>query len=692
MYQTAVRISSSISFWIIAALAGLLPLFFLPASWGGVLSVKAVFLYSGVFLATAIWLFTQFLQGSLTVPKHRVLAVVGLWLLGVLLSTLFSANTSVSLWGRGFGIDSFIMALALGLLVFLVASYAREQKKLVTLFLATFMGSALTVLTQVVLYIVGHSSFAHVVTNGTIVGTWVDFSYLVTLTLIIALLMYEVLAPKGFFKIFSLATMLLCTIVLVFLNFTTAWIVTIISALLVFVYKSSVERSISKFFPASDEHKPAAVFPFMSFGVLMVGVFFFLASASVGARIANSVGLSFNDARPSFATTNIVLTHSLAQDPILGAGPGRFAQAWDLHRPAAVSQSIFWNTSFESGFSTLQTMIVTNGLLPVILLLIAIALSIVHGFKLFSYKFPDRFSRFIAVATLIMVLAFTVLFFLGAVGVVLTMLGFFYIGLLVGVSQLVSKTTLVSWNYLKDPRKSFLTILLLVILMIGCVGVVYGAGKRFASVVAFSKALTAADADTAERFLARALSLTPNDIYWRARTSLHASQFVRLAQSEAPDKAKLQSTFAVAETSAQSAVVWDKTSAQNWLTLAQVYQLVVANDNPDILNAAKEAALQARTRNPNNPLYPIVQAQLAFSAKEYQTALDLYTEARTLAPGNADAWIGMVDSLVALGRRTEATEILDVFAQAFPTIEGVEQKKASIEPAPAKVEEKSKTQ
>ena len=678
MYQRAIRLSLSISFWTIVVLAALVPLFFLPASWGGVVAVKSILLYTGVFVATLAWLVAQFLQGAIMVPNNKTVLLVGVWTTTILISAFASANSAVSLWGRGFSTDSWIMTLVLALLVFLVASFAHEQRRLLTLFLAICVGSALTVLLQVVLFVLPIPALAHIVQTGTVVGTWVDFSYLVTLTLVTALLMYEVLAPKGFFKVFALATMVLCVIVLVFLNFVSAWIVAIISALLVFVYNSSVERSLAKLFPRSADAKEYSGFPFVSFGVLLVGIFFVLTSASIGARIAQSINLTFTDIRPSFSATTTVMQRSLAQDPVLGTGPGRFGSAWDLYHPIGINQTAFWNTTFESGFSTIQTFVVTHGLVPSILLCAIIIVSIVQGFRLFGHKFPDRFSRFIAVASLIMVIAYAALMVLTSVGIVLTVLGFLYIGLLIGVSQLVGKTSMISWAYLKDPRKSFVTILVLVVSMIVCVVVVYQSGQRFASIVYFNKALTAERSAT-EGYLTRALALSPNDVYWRGRTALYTNTFVELAQTSAPEKAALQQNFDTALASAQSAVVWDRTDARNWLTLAQVYQLVGANGNADALVAAQTAADEAQKRSPVNPLYLVVKGQLAFLAKDYTLALDSYTAARERAPGQADAWVGMIDSLSALGRKAEALQLLDTFATTFPTIEGVQAKKAAIQ-------------
>ncbi|MEK7227782.1 MAG: hypothetical protein AAB681_00300, partial [Patescibacteria group bacterium] len=250
MYQKIVAKFNTISFTIIAGLCALLPLIFLPASIGGGGMVKGFILYIGVFIAVSLWLIGQFVEGSLKVPKSPALLALGVWVVLSLVSALTSVNPAVSLWGRGFVFDSFSTTLVLSLFVFMIATFARDQRRLVKLFLVTFTGSALTVLLQFILYISQKVPFvannlAHVANQGTLVGSWVDFTYFVTFVFLLALLMYEVLVPKGIFRVLSLVTMVVSLVALVFLNFKTAWVVAIVSSLVVFVYKSSVERSIN---------------------------------------------------------------------------------------------------------------------------------------------------------------------------------------------------------------------------------------------------------------------------------------------------------------------------------------------------------------------------------------------------------------------------------------------------------------
>lgn len=655
MYQNTIARFNTIAFTIITIICAILPFFFLPATIGGLGAVKGVVLYGGVFLAFSFWLVAQFLDGSVKIPRNRALLALGLWVVFALISALLSTNSTLSLWGRGFVIDSFATTLVLTLFAFMIASFAREQRKLIKLFLAAFAGSVITVFLQVILYVFGSTAFisqylGHVATQGTLVGSWVDFAYFVIFTFLISLLMYEVLAPKGFFRFLSLFAMILSIITLIFLNFKAAWIITIISALLVFVYKSSVERSISRFVPpAADadreethhttEKRPASSFPYMSFISLLVGLFFFLASGSIGATLANYAGVTFTDIRPSFGTTTDVMRSALAKDPLLGAGAGRYGDMWNLYHPAEINQTMFWNTSFDTGYSLLQSFLTTNGILPILFLIVALVVSLMHGFKLFNYQFPDRFSRFIAVTSLIMLIAFVCLIIFASPGIILITFGFMYLALLIGVSTLVGRTKLMSLNYLRDPRLSFFAILVLVLAAMAGFSAVFFSGNRFASIVVYNRALAATDFDTASRRIDRALSLSQNDVFWRTRTVLHTSQFSSLASTEGADKAQLQTSFTQAEQSAQAAVAWDPGTANNWLTLSQVYQLVVDTENTEAFDNAKQAADEAQKRNPNNPVFQLNHAQLAYRRGDTQGALGYIAQAITLKSDYLDAYI-----------------------------------------------------
>lgn len=731
MYKAVIKRSTTLSFYLIVGLCAVIPFVTLGGSVG-IGSVKGVVLYTLVLVASILWVLGRFFAGSLEFPRHRLFALLGGWVVVTSISAIASANRTISLWGRGFAMDSVATVLVLALFVFLVAMYAREQRKLVTLFLASLAGSVVAIVLQIVLYI------ARVAPDTTVVGSWVDFGYFVALTFVLALMMYEVLAPKGLFKVLSLSAMILSMLVLVVLNFNIAWSVVIVSSLLVFVYKSSVERAVEK---------SRSRFAIASFLSLVLGLFFLLTSASIGIRIARVAGMSMNDIRPSFAATTHVMRASLLHDPILGAGPGRFAQVWDLYRPIGVNQTVFWNTSFDAGYSTLETVITTNGVLGGLVVIVLMLYALIYGFRLFSHQFPDRFSRFIAVSSLIMFGAFVGLYVCFAPGLVLVVWGCMYLGLLLGVSILIGRIKVVEVGYLRDPRTSFLVILVLVLAMIGGCFAIYRSIHRFGAVVWYNRALRSADPATAARGLDRAIAHDPNDIYMRTRAALFAGQFGATAAAQDPDKVVLQTAFAQAESSARAAVAWDRTNAINWLALSQVYQLVAVDSTTDAYSAARDSAVAALDRNPTNAFVLHNLARLALVAKDtttalgyldrelaakpdyldayilkaqirsqagersaliqelaayvaraprdekgylllaqayggthdYRSALDAYNAARILNTQDPNPVLGIVNTYIALGDKDNANKALDAFVTLFPQVDGIDAKRTQIQ-------------
>lgn len=653
---------NNVSFIIIAATCALLPLFFLPATAGGFGMVKGFIFYVGVLLGTSFWLVAQFIEGSLKIPKSGAFLALLTWVALSLISALTSTDVGLSLWGRGFVLDSFATTLVLSLLVFMVATFARDQRRLVKLFLVSFAASVVTVLLQVILYVSQNIPFvakhlAHVANQGTLVGSWVDFTYFVTFTFILGLLMYEVLMPKGFFKKVALSAIVLSLLSLIFLNFKAAWLIAVVASLLVFVYKSSVERAIFSRLPQlpeGEESQEKQSFPLLSFVSLLIGLFFFLSSGSIGAALSQRAGISFSNVRPSFGTTTSVMRQALAKDPLFGAGAGTYSDVWNLYHPTDINQTMFWNTPFEIGYNYIQSVLTTNGILPTLAFLVVIVLALIHAFRLFNYQFPDRFSRFIAVSSLIMTIAATLLFFFGAPGLVLVASGFMYIGLLFGVSSLVGKTKVASIEYLKDPRLSFFAILSLVLATMAGFSAAYFTGSRFASILFYNKALASSDIAVAEGHINRAIGLSANDEYWRARTALYTNEFTKLAAEENPDTTRLQSLFTQAEQSAQSAVSLNRRSATNWLLLSQVYQLVATDKADDAAyKNAQTAALEAQQRNPNNPLFFLNNARIALIGASTEQALLEIEKAIELKRDYLDAYI-LRGQIKAQGGNTEA--------------------------------------
>ena len=676
MHQNIVDKCNKVAFSIISVMIGLLPFLFLPVSVGGVLALKGVLFYTGTFLAVSIWFVGQFIAGSITVPKSKTLLFVAGWVALSFIGALISKNVSVSLWGRGFALDSFATTLALGLFAFIVATIAMEEKRLAKLFVAGFLGSVITIVLQVILYVSQNTGFvakhfAAVSNQGTLVGSWIDFGYFVSFTFLLSLLMCEVLRPKKLLKIFSYVALGVTLVVMAFLNIGIVWIISTIAALIVFVYKSSIERSGAQFLKKlnsdlQEDDSKVQVFPFFAFGSLLIGLFFFLSSASVGYGLARYAGVVFNDIRPSFGATAEVVRSSLHANPAFGVGAGRFSSAWNLYHPAGINQTTVWNTPFETGYSFFESLFATNGILPVLALLAIFILVIIQGFKSFAVALPDKFSRFISVTSLVVVTVFFILTLISTPGFILIVMSFLYLGILMGIPSLADKKKVLTFHYLKDPRTSFFAILVLVVAIMTSFSAVYFSLNKFAGTVYYNKAFFAKDAPTAIDDINEAVQLSANDVYLQARTNLFINQFNTEAKKENPDKTALQGYFSSAEQSAQAAVAWDNTDASNWLSLSQVYQLVINKDKPETAQNAEQAALQAKAHAPKNPLPLLSLAQISIATGNTDKAYGYIADAISLKPNYLDAYVLKAQLKQSAGDSNGARDALLSYTKVEP--------------------------
>lgn len=657
-------------------MVALLPFVFLPVSVGGILALKGAVFYTGTFLAVSAWFVGQFIAGSITVPKSKTLLILAGWVVLSFIAALFSKNVSVSLWGRGFALDSFVTVLTLGLFAFIISLASMEQGRLAKVFLAGFLGSVAAVFLQVVLYLSQNFSFVakyfgHVANQGTLVGSWIDFGYFVAYTFVLALLMCEVFRPKKFIKAISLGALVLTLIVMAFLNIGIVWVFATVAALIVFVYKSSVERSDIKALKKAqmdlqEDSGKNAVFPFFAFGSLLVGLFFFLSSASVGYSLARSAGLIFNDVRPSFVSTMQVDRSALYVNPAFGIGPGRFGNAWNMYHPAAINQTTVWNNQFETGYSYVSSMLATNGILPTLAVLALFVFVIIQGFKAFALALPDKFSRFISVTSLVVVIAFFLLLLTATPGMAIIITSFLFIGILAGIPSLSDKKHVITFNYLKDPRTSFFAILVLVVAIMTSFSAVYFSVNKFAGTVYYNRAFFAKDAPSAVSKVEKAIALSPNDIYLQARTNLFVSEFTTEARKEAPDKTALQSYFSLAEQSAQGAVAWDSTDSGNWLALSQVYQLVISKEKPETAQNALQAAQQAVKYSPKNPLPLLSLAQISIATGDTDKAYGYIADAIALKANYLDAYVLKAQLKQVAGDTNGARDALLAYIQVEP--------------------------
>lgn len=667
MQQKIAQKMYSLSFLFTTLTLCLTPLLFLPVlSWGN-LGLKFFLFVVGAFLSLIFWVLSQFSEGVITFTRRRALGMLFLWQLVLVVGIFFSENTKLSLWGRGVSQDSFIVLLSFSTLVFLIAQFVEDKRKSLVLFFSFFGTLSFIFLLQIIITsLIGIPSisriFENVVSSGTIVGSWSDFSYVVLFLYGSALLTYELYTPSRILKRILFSAIILSLVVFLFLNIKIMWLFVLLLTLGVFLYKMVYQVSLTQI----EETKNSKIFPTLPFIGVLVSLFFLLSSPIVSGFFARSVGFAFNDVRPSFSITTTVAKKAFIESPLFGTGMGTYSDVWDFYKPIELNTTGFWNTSFSSGFSYLTTVLTTQGILSVIALLmflISVALLIK---RIVTQPASDAYTRWVRALAVFSSLLFIVALAVYTPSITLFVIGAFACGLVIAVSP-KKDTDSHCINYLQDPRKSFFAVGSMLIVVIASFGIIFYTVNLFIGTVLYSRAIRSQDTITAINRLGTVVQINQNDLYHRVRASLLLSEFNTITRTENADVVVAQNLYREAVDAALRAYTWHNGSAINSLLVSQIYQAGAAGENTELYEEAKKFADQALAKNPLNPVLELNSAQVALTQKKTDEAYGAIVRAKEKKADYIDAYLLRGQLRKAAGEQNGFITELTAFLEKSPS-------------------------
>lgn len=208
-------------------------------------------------------------------------------------------------------------------------------------------------------------------------------------------------------------------------------------------------------------------------------------------------------------------------------------------------------------------------------------------------------------------------------------------GVFIGLTTLHHKKDIVI-SFLDDGRKSFVSILVIVSLMVVAAGLTFKFIERFASVSYFGQASQAKSVEEGERLLSKAVSLYQNDLYLRNYAEFYLLRNVSLVNKEgAPseeDKLNIKSFLDKASLGALSAVDYNPKNYLNYKTLGNVYTTMGTLGVKDGYAEATKAYIKAIELNPANPGLKLSLAKVYFAEGKTKEAKDFATQASNITP------------------------------------------------------------
>ncbi len=630
-----------ISFLALLLVIVLLPVFVLPFTRIPVEISKGLLLVIGLAVSIIFWTVARFSDGKISLPKSPII-LSGLFIVvSVFLSAFFSSASQVSFFGTMFDMGTFWFIFSAFLLMFISSVVIRDSKKARTVFVGVVLSSAVVLIFQAV-----HMFFPQALSLGilgsktdNILGSWNSFGIFAGLFSIMSVLVLEFLSLSRVTKIILWSLTVLALFMVASVNFLLIWKLLGIFALIIFVYKISFSSTLS------EQEKEKTNFPVASFIVVMVSLLFFMSSQFIGSLLPNKLGLSNIEVRPSFASTMLVTGKALSTNPILGVGPNRFSEVWSKYKPKDINNSIFWDTPFESGSGLLPTFASTTGYLGILAWLTFFVLFLMLGVKtLFSSIKKGvhlEMTGFFLAALYLFVVSF-----LYPSGPVIFLLALAFSGIFIGVSSVVHHED-ITLTFSEDPRKSFFSILLMVVLMITTAAMSFKYIERFASVSYFNQTLSAQSFETAEASIRKAVSLYTNDLYLRTYAQVYLLKLNSIVSKGSDlsetDKADLKTSFDQSIFAGTDAERYNPSNYLNLQMLGSLYQTFGGVGVTGAFDKAIESYQKASILNPNNPGIKLSIARTYMADGKNKEAKDFAKQALELKPD-------LIDTLITLSQ------------------------------------------
>ncbi|MFC1625324.1 tetratricopeptide repeat protein [Patescibacteria group bacterium] len=566
--------NKNISRFFLVVMIFLLPFWFLPIDSFN-LNVSKSILISVLVLLSAIFYLIHLLQeGKIKIPKSFALYVLGVLLIVVFVSSVFSGLISFSIFGNvgETGTASFFLFL---FVIFCLTIQLFESKRDILRLLFFIISSSLVLfISQFVHYFLDFSFWGTLATRlDNLLGGWNELAIFFGFIALVSIVFLEFFNKKSLlFRLLLFVSLGVSLLVMIFVNFTMAWLVFGICVVMFFVYLLS----------CSVDTRSLIGIPLF---VILISVFFILGQSLVGDMVS-SVGLDSFEVRPSWGATSQIIKETLSsgvKNIVLGSGPNTFVFDWLKFKPLDINQTVFWATRFQGGIGLLPSFVATLGVLGSMAWLVFLAFFLLYGLQSINYKTEDRDTKFLLLATFLGSLylwVFTIVYLPGQFLLILT---FLITGLFFAMRIKINRIKSSEFVFVKNSTFGFASALLIVFLLISSVTVFYLFFQKYWSVYSYNNGVLAfnkGNLGKAETYFAKAVRFDQLDRYYRALSEIgivRLSDFVNQQENLTPEESmsQLQNILAFTIQNAQNATRANSSDPLNWMMLGQVYESII---------------------------------------------------------------------------------------------------------------------
>lgn len=677
--QTTVKKISieQVAYFILGGLALLLPFFLIPSRFVGLGLSKGLLISLGSVFALAFFIISVIKNGQIEVPKNLMFLSAFLIPIAFLLSAIFNGATQASFLGYVFEIGTVSSVFFGFLLLFLASQMFRNKERIFYSYLGVFLSFGIVALYHIIRFLFGPEVLSFGFLNNQVsnlVGSWNDLSIFFGAVAILSLITLEMVVLNKVFKTLITSVFALSLVFLAIVNFSTMWFVLGIFSLVFFLYIISFDhfspsKELGQGLEAGAQTTANRKISYKALAILIISVLFIFAGNSISDRISTALNIVNVEVRPSWSSTLEITGKVLKENPVFGSGPNNFTNEWLLNKPVGINDTLFWNTDFSYGTGLLPTFMATTGALGILAWLFFLGMILYTGIRAIFRPTEDLFSRYLIVSSFLLTAFFWVTSMVYVPGIANFGLAFFFTGLFLASlyrENLLQKKT---FSLATNPKISFVSVLVLIVLLIGTVVLGYLVGQKSISFVYFQKSLSALNEeqnlDRAENFMVKAVQLGGLDIYYRGLSELGLVRINNILNREGATfesvRDEFQATLAGSIENARISTTINPKNYQNWISLARVYAELVPPpfSIPGAYESAKSAYEEALKFNPHNPAIYLLLSRLEISNNNLTSARDYAQKSVEEKPNYADGHFVISQIEVAEGNIDPAISSLE---------------------------------
>ncbi len=551
-----------------------------------------------------------------------------------LLSSLFSPSTSTSLVGNGLTISTFIFSLVAFLALYLSIVLFRNKQNIFYFYLVFLSSFVLVAIFQTFRLFFGPKFLSlglFISPLSNLIGKWNDLGIYIGLGALLLLVSLELLALDKKFRVFLSLALLLSLVLLFFVNFTTLWIVLALFSLLFLIYVLVFEKkNVSKPGVAESSlvaeeivltEKTSARFPFFAGAVLIISLACIFGAGTISTYLSKHFNISPFDVRPSLQSTIEIAKGVLkegTESALLGSGPNLFREKWLLYKPQEVNQTPLWNSEYDSGIGTIASTLITGGLLTFFAWMFLLGALLYVGWKAIFSPSQESLSRYLILSSFLASIFLWTFECIYDGGPVVFVLAYVFTGVFLSLLYQENRSPSHTFSFSKNSRNEFLGNVILVVLLIASLSLGYLLVKKALAAADFQSGVDeynkTGNLDVTEAKILKAYDLSQDDLYLRNLVQIEIVRMNGILSDTktSPEilKTKFQDALAAALGYAKSAVLFNKSDYQNWVSLGNLYEtlsLIKMNGAYENGRAAYEEALK---RNPKNPVMYFLLARL----------------------------------------------------------------------------------